>query len=384
MSNRFFVRLCLFIYGLIGLAFLLSASFQLQVEAASQKAPPEHNHHPFEVSQTLQIPDAPAKGWCYDVGWTAGGHYYLSDDSRRQIDVVTIRNNGKDILTHPIGHNDFMGTMGCMKGDYSQEGLEGIEKLNGQLWTSDGNSHILVFDAKSGQLLYTIDTKGKLRADEMTFMPTLGLLAVTNPDETFARPAGTPYLTFISTHSYRVVAKMPFPSAQSGQSGLQQPRWIGGNELLVDVPAPHGNNGGELDRVAVDSDSYSNYQTHVLQRYSLTACSPSGFAMDTSTGLAAVGCAGGRQIIWNVRTNQVMASLAIPGVDIIAVSNHSFFFPSYVKQTLTITDEQGRIVQTFKTSAQSHTVTADPVSRQVFVPLDGGKVMVLCPEYAQG
>ena len=383
MSTRFFIRLCLFVYGLIGFAFLLAASFQLQAEAAVPKAPPEHHHAPFEVSQIIQIPGAPAKGWCYDVSWAADGHYYLSDDSQAQIDVVRLGTDGKDIV-QPIGQKDFMGPMGCDAGNYSQEGPEGVEASHGQLWTSDGNSHILVFDTRTGRLLHRIDTKGTFRADEMSVNPTLGIVAVTNPDETFRKPQpGVPYLSFLSTRSYQIVATLPFPYAQSGQSGLQAPLWIGGNELLVDVPAPHGNNGGELDRVALDDDGYGHYQAHVLQRYALTNCSPSGLALDTETGVAAVGCAGGRQILWNVRTSQVTASLAIPGVDIVATTDHFFFFPSYLKQTLTITDEQGRIVQTIKTSAQSHTVTADATSGQVFVPLDGGKVMVLRPEHTQ-
>lgn len=385
MSTRRFVRLCSLVMSAFCIAISLFGSF-LQAHAAGSPFiakrvalldPAGSMDAPFEVSQILHFPGNPAKGWCYDVGWSADGRYYLSNDSQGQINVVTIHQHGHDTLAMSLGRKDFMGPMGCDAGNYSQEGPEGIEVFHDQLWASDGNSSLRVFDIKTGRLLSTIGTQGKFRADEMSINPALGLVAVTNPDETFARPAGTPYLTFISTHSYRVVAQLPFPFAQAGQSGLQAPLWIGGNELLVDVPAPQGNNGGELDRVAVDSDGYGHYQAHLLHRYALTNCSPSGLALDSSTGLAAVGCAGERQIIWNVRTNRVVASVALPGVDIVAASEHFFFYPSYLKQILTITNEQGKVVQIFKTSAQSHTVTADPESGQVFVPLDGGNVLVL-------
>ena len=386
MSTRSFIRICFTLYGLIGLTFYLAAISQLQADAAPSSTrknvdPP----FPFETSQILHIPGTPGKGWCYDVGWTANGKYYLSDNSQAQVDVIQIHASKKDTLLHPLGHSDFMGPMGCAKGDYSQEGPEGVEVIGNQVWASDGNSHVLVFDAHTGQLLHRIDTKGKFRADEMSINPNLGLVVITNPDETFRKPhPGIPYLSFISTRSYQIVATLPFPYAQPGQSGLQAPLWIGGNELLVDVPAPQGNNGGELDRVAINEDGYGNYQAQVLQRYALTDCSPSGLALDTQTGIAAVGCAGTKQIIWNMRTNQTVAFLAIPGVDIVAASNHHFFFPSYLKQTLTITDERGHIEQVIKTSAQSHTVTADPATGQIFVPLDGGNIMILQPRHPSG
>jgi hypothetical protein len=364
--------------------------FPTAVAASTHKAA-----GPLTQLASVHIPGAPSTGWCRDVAATSAGRYYLADDTNNQLSVVSIQQDGrKDHFVGAIAHGDFNGPAGCLSFDFSLEAPEGVLAYQGKLWVSnvrvnaDGTSHsqVLVFDENTGQRLQTIDTGGQKRTDEMTVIPPLGLIAVTNPDETFAQPSVSPWLNFISTSTYQVVAKLPFTYASSGVSGLQQPEWIGGKEILIDVPSPVGNvNGGELDRISI-SVSGGRYLFHV-QRFPLKKnCQPAGLSLNYATGLAAVGCgfvapagsASGNQLIWNFRTNQVVKYIpGVQGVDIVATTDNGLFlFPSYITNILYVTDAGGNILQQISTSDGAHTVNFDSQTGQVFVPTGGGNVAV--------
>jgi hypothetical protein len=284
--------------------------------------------------------------------------------------------------------------------DFARQSPEGVLEYQGKLWVSNvhvdangvGHSQILVFDKESGSLLATIDTKGQQRSDEMTIMPNLGLLVVTNPDETFDSPPQIPWVNFIKMSSYQLVAQLPFPNASPGVTGLQQPEWIGSNQVLIDIPSPVSNpNGGELDTIVVkvDGNSYHPFvPTGSAGHHTFPAgvnCQPAGMNLNFETGLAAVGCGffattgtPGSQIIYNFRTNQVQAVLTgIQGVDIVATTtNGLFLFPSYITNVMYVTDKTGKVLQQVTTSDLAHTVSFDEESGQVFVPTGGGVVAV--------
>ena len=356
---------------------------------------------PLTYLTSVHIPGAPSSGWCRDVAAVSTDHYYLADDTNKQVSIIDIKHDGRqDRFAGALGHNDFNGQAGCANFDFSREAPEGVLAYGGKLWVSNvfvdasgvGHSQILVFGQGTGELLKTISTGGQKRADEMTVIPTLGragLLAVTNPDETFDVPPEAPWLNFIDMATYKVVAKLPFPNATAGMSGLQQPAWIGGNQLLEEVPSPVGNvTGGELDSVEVDS-AHGAYSPHVTHRYPLVNCQPAGLNLDWRSGLAAVGCGyiapqgspPGQQAIWDFRHNKLVTYLpGIQGVDIVATARTAhgvlFLFPSYASNQMYVADVHGQVLQQTSTSDLAHTVNVDPETGQVFLPVGGGVVAV--------
>jgi hypothetical protein len=349
---------------------------------------------PLKFLTNIAIPGAPPVNWFRDAAVTSEGNYYLSDATNFQVDQVDIHTH---TFTRGIGTGLFNGPANSANFDFSLVAPEGVVAFGGKIWATNvkvdsngvGDSQVLVFDQQSGKQLATIDTKGQHRSDEMTVMPNLGLLVVTNPDETFNTPPGIPFLSFIRMSDYTLVTQLPFHNASPGLSGLQAPTWIGGNIVDVELPSPAGNiNGGEVDTVIVPPGTLKPFVPFgPAGHHPLPAgvnCQPAGMSLNFHSGLAAVGCGyfddagGGSQAIYNVRTNKFVAIIpGVQGVDIVATTPSGLFlFPSYISNEMYVTDAKGNIIQTIATSDLAHTVTFDPDTGEVFVPTGGGQVAV--------
>lgn len=131
----------------------------------------------------ITVPGAPTANWCFDLGAIAPGPLYLlANASQRQI---TLASDSSDTYVGKIGQpQDFTGEAGCHTFDFSRMGPEGVLAVGNEVWAGNGNgnSHVEVFSLVSHERLFTIDTRGVNRADEMAVGDD-GLLAVTNPDE---------------------------------------------------------------------------------------------------------------------------------------------------------------------------------------------------------
>jgi hypothetical protein len=347
---------------LVALALLVtSVSTAPRAYAASRAGEQYHLAHIGEIT----VPGAPSAHWCFDLGAIAPGPLYLlANASQRQI---TLASDRSDTYVGKIGQpQDFTGEAGCHAFDFSRMGPEGVLSVGKEVWAGNGNSQVEVFSLVSHQRLFTIDTHGVNRADEMAVGE--GLLAVTNPDEPH-----TPFLSFIDLKTHTIVKHLPFPQATAG---LEQPAWFGGKWYLS-VPETLHHPGGEVD--IIDPDTWSVTPMAVPQ------CTPAGLVI-TRRGEAAVGCASGPQALLDVRTGKIIARVPVSDVDVVASLGDHFFFASYgsapgqqpVQQPqLVAADCHGHLLARVFTTPVSHTVTVDPINGHILVPLDGGKILVL-------
>jgi hypothetical protein len=116
-------------------------------------------------------------------------------------------------------------------------------------------------DLAKMSIVASIPTGGKARADELAYDPVDHIVMIANPNES------TPFLTFISTDTQKVLGKLPYPRA----SGLEQPVWDGQvGRFLLSVPAA-GSSAGSVDRI----DPIAMVVTERL----FTSCSPAGLAL---------------------------------------------------------------------------------------------------------
>jgi hypothetical protein len=139
-------------------------------------------------------------------------------------------------------------------------GVVAIPYLN-QLYVGDGDSMTKVVDLAKMSIVAAISTGGKKRADELAYDPVDHIVMITNPDES------TPYLSFISTDTQKVLGTLPYP----GQSGLEQPVWDGQvGRFLISVPAS-GSSAGSVDRI-------DPIAMQITERM-FTSCSPAGLAL---------------------------------------------------------------------------------------------------------
>jgi hypothetical protein len=320
-------------------------------------------YHLAQIGE-ITVPGAPTTNWCFDLGAIAPGPLYLlANASQRQI---TLANDNSETYVGEIGQpQDFTGEAGCHIFDFSRMGPEGVLVVGNEVWAGNGNSHVEVFSLESHERLFTIDTHGVNRADEMAVGD--GLLAVTNPDEK------TPFLSFIDLRTRTIVKHLPFPQATAG---LEQPAWFGGKWYLS-VPTTTRNPGGEVD--VIDPATWS------VTTIAVTNCTPAGLVVN-HRGEAAVGCASGPQILLDVQTRKILARVPVSYVDVVAALGDHFFFASYgsalgqqpVQQPqLAVADLSGHLLARVFTTSVSHTVTVDPANGHILVPVDGGKILVL-------
>lgn len=338
---------------------LMSLAFTLPVYAASSRT--GEGYH-LTLLASIHVPGAPKTGWCFDLGAIGPGPtYLLANASQREL---TRANDRSDTLAKPVGQGDFTGEAGCHQFDFANMGPEGVLVNDGEIWAGNGNSHVEVFSFLTHQRLFNIWTGGVNRADEMAVGE--GKLAVTNPDDP------TPFLSFISLSTKKIVKQVFFPQATAG---LEQPAWYHGR-FYLSVPATTQNPGGEVD--IIDPGTYT------ITSIPVSGCTPAGLSID-SEGEAAVGCADGAQVLLDLKSKHIIARVPVSYVDVVANLGDHFFFASYgsapgqqpeQKPQLAVANSQGHLLARVFTSSVSHTVTADPANGHILVPVDGGDILV--------
>jgi hypothetical protein len=348
--------------SLLAAFVMLVTSMGMASHAFAAERPSEKYH--LAYVGLITVPGAPRAHWCFDLGAIAPGSLYLlANASQRQI---TLASDRSETYLGKLGQpQDFTGEAGCHTFDFRRMGPEGLLAVGNEVWAGNGNSQVEVFSLVTHKRLFTIDTGGVNRADEMAV--GAGLLAVTNPDEK------TPFLSFIDLKTHAVVKQLLFPQATAG---LEQPAWFGGKWYLS-VPGTTHNPGGEVD--VIDPETWSVNSMAVPQ------CTPAGLAIARS-GEAAVGCASGPQVLLDVRSGTILARVPVSFVDVVAALGDHFYFASYGSAPgqlpvqppqLVAADRHGHLLARVFTTPVSHTVTVDPFNGHILVPLDGGTILVL-------
>ena len=184
----------------------------------------------------------------FDISWVdstvnfsnafgnANGYYFLSDRSNKEIAFVNLGTGGYA----GYKNGNFVGAVGTpVNNDLS--GPNGVLTFNNtasgagpEIWSGDGPGinvgcpsylngtcsavKVMAFNAgggNNGQLTHVIVTNGAARADELCHDPVDNLVMIANDAEADFK-FGTPFVTWISTSTYKVVAQMTIPQATNG------------------------------------------------------------------------------------------------------------------------------------------------------------------------
>jgi hypothetical protein len=216
----------------------------------------------FTVKQTVVIPGVPLNS--FDISWVdASLHsYFLSDRSNKSIDVI----NTDTKAVHQLMPG-FAGAVGTpVNNDVS--GPNGVLTVNerGQslIFAGDGPtasctaalantvscSTMKVLDLE-GHLLHNIPTGGQERADELCYDPVEHVIQIANDAESDS--GGAPFVSFIPTQgpkAFTVVQQIKIPEATNG---IEQCAWNPRNGLIyLNIPAVNGPAGADT----VDGNVY--------------------------------------------------------------------------------------------------------------------------------
>lgn len=399
------------------LAMLLVAG--TETAAAGAQAQGDGSTAGVHQVATVHLP-APLKDpAAFDIGWVdAATHtYYLGDRTNAAVDAV---NTASDTFGGAIGAGDFTGTGATATAAQKQQcGPNGVGGPDGvltltvggvtQVWAGNGvdaaspTSTVKVFDLtgpNKGTLGASIPTGGSCRADELAYDPVDHLVAIANDLET------TPYVSFLSVNANpakdRVVGTLKFPDAIDG---LEQPAWNPVNDkfyqAVPQVPTKNGAWQGEI--AVIDPHTMS-----VTASFPTPGCSPGGVAIDVPAQRMVIGCSGDAiagdtargvtypgnpavSYVMDIRDGRITsATHQVGGSDevsldpltrtyYLAASNMTSDGSATGTPTpvLGVLDApNGPWIANVATKAGAHSVAADPVSGQVFVPLPGSGIAV--------
>jgi hypothetical protein len=198
----------------------------------------------FEVKAVIQVPGAALVS--FDISWfdPVLKKFFLADRNNSTIDVVDPK--GFAITQFPPqkyagvnpGGNDFSGPDGVLTANNHTE-----------VWVGDSPGKVWVLDSTTGALktlpggvANPISVGGTSRADELCYDPKDNLIMIASPGES------PPFVTFISSKTYKVISKLAFPGAASAE----QCQWSkDSGKFYINLPAVNGAPGAVPGEVKV-------------------------------------------------------------------------------------------------------------------------------------
>jgi hypothetical protein len=313
------------------------------------------------------------------------GLYILGDRTNKAVDVIDTDTN--TVLVQ-LGKGSFKGATG----NNDTSGPDGVLIVrHREVWAGDGDSTFKVIDLFSQQITHTISTGGTKRVDEMCHDPRDHLVMMANNAET-----PFPFASLVSTKTYAVVKKITFdgtggtPKAVNGAEQCQWNHRTG--KFYIALPEIDGT-GGAGGVAVIDPKTMAVEATFVVPLASCQA--PQGMAIGPDHQIL-LGCngAGGADhptAIIDERNGKVIRTLKNQsGADMVWFNpgdGHYFLARSSAvgsNQLLGVVDSDGiRQDQSIPITLtpgtpNAHSVAADPVMNQIYVPIPGGGKSNIC------
>ena len=378
------------LYGFVGAALLSIPTLAVADEV-------------FTLSQTVSIPGLAS----FDISYVDPSvhAYFLSDRTDKTIDVIDTFTKAHSTLdaggfVGAVGtpvNNNISGPNGVMTvhtGDHQGGWDWHHHQGKTEVWAGDGDSTVKVLDYPSGSVLHVIPTNGQDRADEMCWDPDDHLALVANDADS------PPFISFISTDNYTVVKQIKFDGAPgdgpNATNGIEQCQYNAREHAFyINVPEVNGSGSDTADGNTLVINPHSLKITQTFDIPIADCAGPQGMTLGPAPQIA-LGCnapsipSGVRNsVVINEENGHVIAVLANEGGTDEAWFNpgdgHYFFANSTpgskakppTPQFLGVVDSRNdQPDQTVVTQASSavgaHSVAADPVFNQAYVPVANG------------
>ena len=370
-----------------------------------------------ETFQNVFQIDVPGGLNSFDIGFVDPhiGRYFLADRTSATVDEVKTSNN----TIHQLAKGAFVG----VQSGTNTSGPNGVITANNhtEVWAADGvlcnnaqnacatattpatqTSRIQVIDLKTGQVTHTIDNGGQRRADELCEDPQHHVVLVANDDDLDL------FLTFISTNTYKIVGTISLKHGTDSNAlgikatdGIEQCQWsprtgkfylaipeVNGSDNPLKLPNQQPGAVLEINPVSLKVERVFPIDFAFLSQTGTTPATadclgPQGLAIGPNREILH-GCSnsGKGSVIINELNGDLVRSLdGLNGNDevwynpgdnhfFLAGSNHNLALPT-PGPILGVVDQRPDTIgedASPATAAGSHSVAADPVSNQVYVP----------------
>ena len=358
----------------------------------------------FSVTHVVTVAGNPLVS--FDISWVdpSLSAYFLADRSNQAVDVV---DTGSLTAIH-----QYMAGFRGFTGNNDSSGPNGVLTFNNkgtdEIWVGDGpssacntnagvvtpsacagtgGSTVKVLNYNTGAVIADIPTNGFWRADEMCYDPKDHLVQVANDAE--ADTAGThPFVSFISTDTYKVLGTISVPVATNG---IEQCQWNARNGLIyLNIPevSGAGNDTSDGNVYVIDPKKMKVVDKFVIP---VSECAgPQGMAIGPSSQIllgcnaASVGSGIQNAAIINENSGKITHLLkGMGGNDEVWFNEgdgHYFLAEGQnaAGDQLGIVDSSGArpdqsvlVGNSGGTTRRTHSVAADSDSNQVFMPIPG-------------
>jgi hypothetical protein len=335
----------------------------------------------FAVTSIIQLPDDQSLG-SFDIGLVdpVRGIYILADRTHKSIDVVDTRTN---IVINQL-RPGFVG----FTGDNNTSGPNGVLIVNhSQVWAGDGDStvKVILLGPETGQLIATISTGGTARADELCYDPNDHVILVANDADI------PPFVTFISSTSHAILGKIKMDGndgTPQATNGIEQCQWSPQTgKFYLNIPQVDGTPGAnDTPGVVLQIDPISEEINNTFSLASTNCRGNMGMAIGPDPQIL-LGCSnsGTDSVIIDERTGDILLPPLSgesgadevwynPGDNHYFLANGSHITGATHSPQLGVVDpsaSEGTHEDPSATSAQgSHSVAADPLKNQVYVPVN--------------
>lgn len=190
----------------------------------------------FNPTQAITLPKSSTgqqqKIQSFDISWVDPrlGLYFLADRTNKSVHVVDIGTN--NIVTQLTAN--FAGP----STSNDTAGPNGVLTIGRQVWAGDGNSTVKVIELNTGKLVATIPTGGTKRADELCYDPDDQLVMMANDADS------PPFVTLISTSTHSVVKTITMNGKNgtpNATNGIEQCQWNPRTKrFLLNIPEVNG------------------------------------------------------------------------------------------------------------------------------------------------
>jgi hypothetical protein len=253
-------------------------------------------------------------------------------------------------------------------------------------------SSVKVLDLKTGDTKATISTGGIGRADELCYNPVSDVVLVAN-DETFDN-----FITFIGEDSFKVLQKIKFDGTDANAgidpatnkpilaNGIEQCQFNPRDEkFYLNIPATGATGAGDGRVLRISAHAPFHVEKVFPISSATTGCAgPQGMAMGSEHQIG-LGCGGTNSLIIDDRdgsTIKVVAGQGGTDEDWYNPGNNHYFFarsgaapaPPAANGGFLGVEDAGPPPTADATATSgfgSHSVAADPIKNQVYVPIRG-------------
>jgi hypothetical protein len=371
--------------GALGLAGLLA----MPAGAAAPSGPPPAIKQIANITWD-GVPPASGPAFSFDISWVgADGTYYLADRTMKGIDIIDSQNHYLKTIGGFVGLKLKNG-----KTDNDHSGPNGVVVIDSlkQAWAGDGDSTLKVVDLAGGQVINSLKTGGKARADELAYDSLDKIILIANDAD------DPPFVSFASATSQTILGNIQYPDATNG---IEQPVWDPNTDLFyLAIPQTKQNPGGQID--AIDPVKMT-----VVNTFPVSNCVPHGLALGPNEQLL-LGCSGdainllgapAQSQIMDPHTGSILAVvMGIGGSDEVWYNpgdNRYYLAASSMTSDGTKNGKPAPVLGVIDagtyaflgsvpTVAGAHSVAADPQSERIFAPNAKGVAVYQSPGLARG